>query len=597
MNASALFTLVLILFISILLVSERLRSDLVALILLVILGLSGIIPQKDIFTGFSSTAVMTILGISIISEGLRQTGVSHWLSKIMFRFGQRSEGRLILAVMLASACLSLFMNNIAAVGVLLPAVMTLARQAQVAPARLLMPLAYGTTLGGMATLLTTSNIIVSSTLRDAGFIPFGLLDFLPIGIPILVIGIIYMLLIGRLVLTSETRTRINQPLHQMRTELQKIYDLNKNLHLMLVLPDCPFAGQTISGGNWAAQTGLSIIGVLRDQQVNLAPHVEEIIRPGDHLLVQGNPKETLLSDLGLQFIEIPGSNLSVANETTLLAELVITPRASLVGKTLAEIHFREKFNLNVLGIWRNNQAIQVGLGLIKLNSGDALLVQGTASAIQLLRDEPDLVLIKEDPDAVLNPKKYVPALLITFITLGVASLGILPVAPVILAGAAMILLTRCLNMNDVYRTVEWRAIFLIAGMWPLSIAIRTTGLADFLIQNINLQTGHLPFIAISALLLLLAFLVSQLMGGQVAPLVLAPLAISAALSAGLDPRGLAMAVALGCSLTFPTPYGHPVNLMVMSSGGYVFKDYVKVGFPLTILVFISILGGLIIFWN
>jgi di/tricarboxylate transporter len=597
MSGAELFTLILTIAASSLLVLEWLRPDLIAMILMVILGLSGIVPQKDIFSGFSSTAVITILGVSIISESLRQTGVTHWLGQMMSRFGKQTEWRTMLAVMLVSAGLSLFMNNIAAVGVLLPAVMTLSRQGRISPSMLLLPLAYGTTLGGMATLLTTSNIIVSGALRDAGYLPFGLLDFLPVGIPVVTVGILYMLLFGRRILARKIKTHKSEPEYQLRLELLNQYDLKRNLHLVAIQQGSPLAGQTIASANWAASTGLSILGVFRKNQFQYAPSPGEMILAGDQVLVQGNPQPAKLVSSGLQLIDNPHHPIAISDESTILAELVLAPHSGLVGKTISEIRFREKYHLNILAIWRNNRSIQKGLGQVSLKSGDALLVQGSTASIRLVRSEPDLVVLREDPDAILKPQKYRLALLITVLTLGVASLNILPVAPVVLAGAALVLLTNCLDMNDVYRAVEWRAVFLIAGMWPLSIAIRTTGLADLLVKVTSDIAGQIPPIAIAAILLGLSFLLSQFMGGQVASLVLAPLAISASQSTGVDVRSLAMSVALGCSLTFATPYGHPVNTIVMASGSYTFRDYFKIGLPLTILAFITILAGLKLFWN
>ena len=596
MTPSALFTLLLTVSAAVLLISELLRPDLIALVVMVILSLVGIVNPQETFAGFSGSAVITILGISIVSIALHQTGVSHVLGQLMHRLGKQSEGKLVLVTMLVSACLSLFMNNIAAVGVLLPAVMTLSRQRRVAPSRLLMPLAFGTVLGGMATLLTTSNIIVSAALRDAGLKPFGLLDFLPIGIPIVIIGTVYMLTVGRHLLPSGPGKSAN-PEELLRLKLSNLYQIQKNLYEIEVLPGCPLAGLSIAEGDWSKRVNANIVGITSQQHTHLAPPSDQIIRLGDHLMVQGEIDRERLPEMGLRLIEDQANPPSVASETTILAEVLIAPHAELIGHSLRQVHFRERYNLNVLAIWRGRKPIQARLSDLLLRFGDALLVQGSAEKIHQLDQDPDLVLLQEDPDAIRKPGKHYIALVITLLTLGIAATGMMPVAVMVMTGAVLLILTRCIELNDVYRGIEWKVIFLIAGMWPLSTAIRATGLADTIILAFLNLFGHVSPLGVAALLLLVALILTQLMSGQVASLVLAPLALAAAHQVGVDPRGMAMAMALGCSLAFPTPYGHPVNIMVMGPADYSFRDFVRVGMPLTLLVMSVILIGLHFFWG
>ncbi len=597
MEFSALFVLLLTLAAAILLVSERLRPDLIALGILVVLGISGIVTPAEAFSGFGGAAVITILGVSIISIGLHQTGVTHELGRIMYRLGKKSDSRQILIVFLISATLSLVMNNVAAVGVLLPAVMTLSRRTQIKPSRLLLPLAYGSIMGGMATLLTTSNIIVSDALRNAGYTPFGLLDFFPIGGPIVVVGAVYILTAGRRMLPQEVGGGHVRTVRQLHQELANLYQLDENLYEIEVMPGSPLAGISIAEGRWAQCTGLNITGLIRNHQTRFAPSPEVLIREGDLLMVQGNPNISTLVENNLRLISPSGAKMPIADEAITLAELVIAPHAQLEGMSLRQVRFRELYNLNVLAIWRESKPIQTGIADIPLRSGDALLVQGPAESIRLLHEVPNLILLEEDPDAVLKPGKQLLALFITLLTLGVAAIGLLPVSLMVLTGALLIVLTRCTSMNDAYRGIEWRVIFLIAGMWPLSIAIRTTGLADAAINFLLGALGEISPLMLSALLIGLAFGLTQFMSGQVSSLVIAPLALAAAQQMGVDPRGMAMGVALGCSLAFPIPFGHPVNIMVMSSGGYTLRDYLRIGLPLTIIVFICILIGLKLLWG
>jgi len=596
LEPSALLTLLITLIAAVLLISDRVRADLMGLIIMVVLGLSGLVTPAETFAGFSGSAVMTILGISIISEGLRQTGVALWLGNWMRRLGGKNEIRLILVTMLVAAGLSLFMNNIAVVGVLFPATMAVARRTRVPAGKLLMPLAYGTALGGMATLLTTSNIVVSGMLKDNGLEPFGLLDFLPLGLPVVAVGVLYMLLWGRRLLPSAPN-RGEQQQEQLNQRLETLYNLRNTISEVRVLAGCPLAGMRLADMGWALQTRTTILGILRNGQAILAPGPEETLQVGDRLFVQGQISAEIMEAQCLQREVHSAEPSLVSNENITLAELVISPHSSLIGRTLKEIRFRDKYHLNVVAVWRSGDAISSGLSDLKLRFGDALLVQGLASVIHAMTDHSDLLLLEENPDAVLKPGKLWLALAIMVVTLGIATLGYLPVAQVVLAGAVLMLLTGCLTMNDVYKNLEWKAIFLIAGMWPLSTAIMSTGLADAVGVALIQHLGFAAPWVIAAVLIGVGLLLTQVMSGQVAALVIGPLALAAASQLQVDPRAMAMGVALSCSLSFPTPLGHPVNLMVMGSGGYRFRDFLRIGTPLTILIVGIILAGLILYWG
>lgn len=597
MESSALVTLAITLIAAILLITDVLRPDVVALLVLVTLGVTHTVSTQDLFAGFSGSAVITLIGISMIGAALHKTGVTLILSRWMQRMGKRSEGTLILITFLTAAGLSLFMNNIAVVGILLPAVMALSRATGVTPSRLLLPLAFGDIIGGMATLFTTSNIIVSGTLKDAGYQPFGVLDFLPIGIPLIIVGAVYMVTAGRKMLPHTKPIGRNGISTRLGERLIELYNLKSNLSEIRVLPDSPFAGKTISEGDWRNKIGLTIMGVIRNGQSSLAPRRRDIIHAGDRLIIKGVIDPEKMAHYSLESVPSGETKPEVIDQVIKLAEIVIPPHSSLSGKTIRDINFREKYHLTVISIWRSNQPVHTGLSDLSLQTGDALLVQGTANQIRLLHDDPDLVLLEEDPDAVLAPGKTYLALGITLVTLVIAAIGWIPVAEIVLAGAILLVVTGCMNMNDAYRAIEWKAIFLIAGMWPLSTAIRDTGLASFGVNSMLNLMGDVAPIWIALALILIAMLLTQVMSGQVAALVTAPLAIAAAAASQLDARTLAMAVALGCSLAFITPYGHPVNIMVMSPGGYNFKTYTRIGMPLTILLILVILAGLVIFWG
>ena len=597
MDPAALFTLIVTIIAAVLLITEVLRPDLVALLVLIALGLSGTVDPQKVFAGFSGVAVMTLIAISMVGAAMQKTGVTLILSRWMLRVGKKNIPALTLVTFLTAAGLSLMMNNIAVVGIMLPAVMTLTRSSGVSPSKLMLPLAYGTILGGMATLFTTSNIVVSGALRDAGFAPFGVLDFLPIGLPLIVIGAAYMLTIGRKLLPTATTDSHVGLLSQLGERLTNLYDLKRNLTEIIVLPESPLAGKTISAGDWRKKVGLTIIGIIRNGQSYLGPKRSEVVKAGDRLMVHGLIDPNNLIEFHLAVVQGNPTEPNVINEVVKLAEVIIPPHSSVNGKTLRDLNFREKYHLTVIAVWRGTCPVEEPLVDLQLQAGDALLVQGTARRIRLLHGETDLVLLEEDPDAILEPGKIYLAVGIMLASLIIAATEVVPVPVVILAGAVLLVVTGCMNMNDAYRSIEWKVIFLIAGMWPLSTAIRDTGLASIAVNSLLGLLGNISPIWIALAFILVAMLMTQVMGGQVAALVVAPLALAAAASLQLDSRGLAMTVALGCSLAFPTPYGHPVNIMVMSPGGYNFQTFSRIGIPLTILVILGILAGIFIFWG
>jgi di/tricarboxylate transporter len=587
-----------ILALALLMVSGRVRPDLLALLVLVALGLTGLVTPEQAYSGFSGTATMTILAIFIISEGLQQTGITLALGKMMLRVSGNSEQRAVLITVLASAALSLFMNNIAAAGVLLPAVVSLSRQTRIPPSRLLMPLAFGTILGGMATLLTTANIIVGGVLREAGLRPFGLLDFLPVGIPIVVAGTLFLVLGGRHLLPKRYPAGQSARSIQLRRELEETYGVESSLCEIEVRRGSAMAGLTLREGGWAQKLGVIVVGLARNQHVMAAPTRDERVNEGDIVFTQGCPAEDRLAEYGLALVSPTTIAPQLTDEVTVLGEVLVSPRAQAIGKTLRDIHMRDKFGVNVIAVWRRGESIRGGLTDLPLRAGDALLVQGTVARLRLLREERDFILLEEDPEGVLRPTKSRLAGVIAFVALGIAATGVLPVSLASLAGAVLMLLTGCLSMDDAYHSVEWKSVFLIAGLWPLGIAMTSSGMASTISTWLSHVVGGTGPLGAAAVLMLVATVLNQIMAGQTAvPVILAPIALAIAPRVGADPRAMAMAVALGSSLAFLTPIAHPVNTLVMGSGGYNLRDYLRVGAPLTLIVLAVALAGLFLVWG
>ena len=598
MTTPEILTLTITVVATILLISNWLRADLVAVLVLVVLGITGLVSPQEALAGFSGSAVITILAISIIAEGLQQTGITHRLGQQMKRMAGQGETRLLIVVMLSGAVLSLFMNNIAAMAVLLPATMGLARQVRMPPSRLLMPLAYGVVAGGMATLFTSSNIITSSALRDAGYAPFGVLDFLPIGLPLILVVVVYVLLIGKRLLPVRNPAGQVSDFHRSREELLHTYSMEDSLWEIMVPRGSAMAGLSIRQGKWRTKIRLNVLGIAREGIFTSAPSPETIIHEGDMILAQGEAPARALEDYGLRLLDAAPVISQATNGDAALTELVLPPHSKLVGKTLREVHFREKFNLTVLAMWRAGKPIQMGFADLPLQVGDGLLVQGTAARLHMLYQERNFIILEEDPEAIIRPQKAKLATIICLATLVVAIAGWLPIALVSIAGAAAMILTDCLSMDEAYQSIDWKAIFLIAGMWPLSTAIQSSGLSEEIVWGLlNLTNYASPWILVGLIILVTMLLTNVMAGQAAAPIVLAPIGLAIAKATSTDPRMMLMAIAVGCSLAFPTPIGHPVNVIVMGSGGYSFKDFFRVGWLLTLILIPAILLGLHFFWG
>jgi di/tricarboxylate transporter len=428
-------------------------------------------------------------------------------------------------------------------------------------------------------------------LRDANLRSFGLVDFFPVGAPVVLVGILYMLFIGTRLLNSKNAAKPTAETGTPNTDLAQIYSLSDHLRKVLVLESSPLVGKTLRETT-LVEKEINVFGKFTTARRIIHLCADEVVCANDQLFVFCEDTDFNLSELGLMIIDESISEDLFAQNGFSFSEFVIAPHSTLIGKSLSELQFRKRFGANVLAFWRDGRPVVSGLRCQPLRFGDALLVLGSVDQVRGMQKHKDFLLTEEDPDMIARPGKRTLALIITLLTLGAAALNLLPVAQLVLLGAVLLILMGCMTINEAYQAIEWKAIFLIAGMWPLSIAIQQTGLASTLVNQLLKVTGQVPPIVMVAIFLFLAMLLTQLMSGQISAIVLIPLAITAATTMNINPQALAMAVALGCSLAFLTPMGHPVNIMVMNPGGYSFKDYLKVGAPLTVLAFMTILLGI-----
>jgi di/tricarboxylate transporter len=578
-----------------LLALDLFRVDALALGVLLILAASGLVTSGEAFSSFSNPAIVTVGAIFIVSEGLLRTGAASFMSRSILRLTGGRETRLIVVIMATGGLLSAFINNVGATAMLLPAIIDIARQTEISPSKLCIPLAYGSLLGGLCTLIgTPANILVSNALSDRGFAPLAMFDFTRIGLTSLVVGIAYMALVGRHLLPDRPRDRRLRAVPSVRKTAREQYRLQERLFRVRILPRSPLVGMTILASELGKTLGLNVLSIARQERNMTAPTKNEVLWAGDVLLVAGKTEEILGAGQpqGLEIEREVGWEVrDLQSEDIGLAEVVLAPRSSLAGKTLEDMHFRDRFGMSVLAIWREGRPRRTGLADLPLRFGDALLVQGPWDRIRLLGEESDFLLLGPIEEIPLTSKvRWALGVLVLMI----ASLitGFLPVSLATSLGAALMVVTGCLTVDQAYEAVDWKVIFLIAGMLPLGLALERTGAARYLAGLIVTASGaQAAYLALAGLIVLIALL-TQVLPNAATAVLMAPVALDAAVRMGADPRIALLCVAVAASASFVTPIGHQVNILAMGPGNYKFTDYTKVGLPLNLMVLFIILLAL-----
>jgi len=765
----------------ILFISEVIRMDVVALLVLGTLAITGLVDSNQAFAGFSNSAVITVWAMFILSEGLTRTGIADIIGRQVMRFGGSREVPLIFIIMITGAVLSAFMNNIGVAALMLPVVVEVARRTGVAASRLLMPLAYSTLLGGLMTMIgTPPNLLISESMVLGGYEPFALFDFTPLGGAVMVTGVVFVVIVGRFLLPNTSAKRDK---HVSQRSLRSQYKLQERTFVMRVPMDSVLVGKTLAESRIGTSTSLIILSLLRDGRNASLPGRQTVIRGGDGFLVQGRidqfrelrrwsdliieressvlksmvaskvayasvtvnegspvvselirhaafrtrfdvavvgvlrkgryrltnlayvplragdqvlvqgeiesvaalekfsdfaqvqifspeqvretyqtdermfvvrvPKESGLaeetlkksrladvfdfrvlavfrdgelqvmprgdevllggdllliegqqSDLdvlrGMQELEIdtkvPGNLGTLESERLTLMDATLDPRSSLAGRSVGELNFRERYGIELAGIWREGTTIGTELADERLQFGDALLLLGPRDRLKLLSSDSDFLILtplgQEPPDTRRAPL----AALIMAAVVGSVMMGMAPISVAAVIGGTIMVLTGCLNMEQAYRAIDWRAIFLIAGMLPLGTAMQESGAAIYLANQVMDLLGDAgPWPVIMGLYILTA-MATMIIPTAALVVLMSPIVLSAMSEMGLQPETAMMAVAMAASASFTSPISHPANILVMGPGGYRFVDYLKVGVPLTIVVFITVMVLLPILW-
>ncbi len=595
MTGEALFVFLLLLSTIILFVSDRLRLDVVAMLVILALLLSGLLSAKEALAGFGDPVVVLIAGLFVIGEGLFRTGVALAIGNWLMRVGGTSETRMMILLMLVVAGLSAFMSSTGAVAIFIPVTLNLAAKAGIHPSRLLMPIAFASLIGGMLTLIgTPPNLVVSNQLTREGLDGFGFFEFTPIGLLVLLAGITYILFWGRKRLPKETAdTRKSVKNRLSLQDLMEAYDISDRFHRLRINKESSIAAMTVAQALLRTRYGITVLGIERQRRSRtmIIPAVTHTgFEVGDIILVVDTASELhrLLKTERLEHLEAKSGHGRIAAQEVGMAEVLLTPRSTIIGRTLSKIRFRERYGLTVLGILRNGKPLEGNLVQAKLLFGDSVLVGGGWRQIELLQAEHENFLVlnlpREMDEIAPNRSKAPWALGIIGGMLVLMTLELVPsVAAVLLAALAMVF-ARCVSMKDAYASINWESLVLIAGMLPMATALEKTGGIQLIVNGLVGSLGELGPIMLMAGLFLLTSIFSQFISNTATTVLVAPIAMIAATNMEISPYPLLMTVAIAASTAFSTPVASPVNTLVLGPGGYKFIDFAKLGVPLQLLV-------------
>ena len=604
-------TIAILIISAVLFANGKIRSDIVALCALCALLIFQILTPAEALSGFSNSVVIMMVGLFVVGGAIFQTGLAKMISSRILKLAGKSELRLFLLVMLVTSGIGAFVSNTGTVALMLPIVVSLAASANMNASRLLMPLAFASSMGGMMTLIgTPPNLVIQEALVSGGYPELSFFSFFPVGLVTVIVGIVVLLPLCKWVLDKRGgKDGKNDQRGKSLNQLVKEYGLSDNLFRLKVLNTSLLKGKTIIELDVRRQYGLNILEVRRSDSSQhrflktVAP--QQLASPNtqlqvdDVLYVRGKAEkveqfvvayqlemqagytteETKKGDKALDFYDIG------------IAEIVLMPSSKLINQTVKECGFRDKYNVNVLGIRRKNEYLLSDLGNQRVHSGDVLLVQGTWANIDRLSHEDTEWVVLGQPLAeaakVTLDYKAPIAAVIMLVMIGMMVFDFIPVAPVtavIIAGLLMVLTGCFRNVEAAYKTINWESIVLIAAMMPMSLALEKTGASEYISNSLVSGLGVYGPFALMAGIYFTTSLMTMFISNTATAVLLAPIAMNSALQIGVDPTPFLFAVTVAASMCFASPFSTPPNALVMPAGQYTFMDYIKVGLPLQIIM-------------
>ncbi len=582
-------------------ITEWLPSDVVSILVLVSVAALDLVTPEEALSGLSSNAVAAIIGLTIIGAGLVRSGAIVWAADKLTSLIQGSERRLVLVSTLGPGILSGFINIVAAASVFIPAVMRLSRRIGMSPSRLLMPLAATALAGANLTIIGAShNLVVNSQLQSGGISGFGFFELAPLGVVFLLSATLYSLLLGRYLL-PDTALDDDGPSYLSQDELVDTYGMTDRIWEVVVLPESQVVGRTLRDSGLGAGYGVSVIATIRAGSTSAVTRGSAPIEAGDILLIGGRSERVMqiAERSNLELIGTPRSVSRFPLSEAELVEVIVPPRSEVVGKTLRELDFRNEHDLTAVAVWHTKRPIRTDIADHRLLPGDTLLLYGPRSTTRAFQPRPEYLWMnpppqQEAPDELRHLAPYSALILLGVIV--VASLGLMSVGIAALAGAAATILIGVLSPQDAYERVGWGTVILIAGMFPLGIALRNTGGAELIAEGLIDLLEPFGTIAILAGVALITMLLTQPIHNAAVAVIMTPVAIDVASRLDSNPHAFAAAVIIAASANFLLPVGHPAPLLVQAPGRYTVANYLKFGAGLCVVAMLITVAVIPLVW-
>jgi di/tricarboxylate transporter len=552
--------------------SEKLRYDVIALLVLALLLVLGIVTPAEGLSGFSNEATVVIAAMFALNAGVVGTGGLDPVIRLLVRI--RQPWLLTLAIMLLMVGLGAFVKNTALVATFLPVAMTVCARTRTSPSRVLMPMSFAAQMGGVCTLIgTSSNLLANSLAKQQGLHGFTVFEFAKLGVILAVVGIIYMMLVGRWLLPKTTDAKLVENVIQGKYVVE-----------LRVKGGSPLIGQSIVGAKLGEKFGVYVLELLQGSERHWSPR-EQVLQEGDVLLTRGEWDRLTAfqraAGLGLQ--PTPGSNAALGNARRVLVEALVAPNTHIVGQTLAELDFRWTYQATVLSVQRRGDMLREQIKNVRLEVGDTLLMLVDEKHVSELNRNAGLVVLDERIGDGESRRRAPIAIAILIGVIAAAGNALLPIVVSALVGCVLMALTGCFKFTSVYEFMDWKVIILLGAVLPLGIALEKTGLAQHVVDiGMSLVGEHGPLMGLLMVYVLTAFL-TELMGHNPSVVIMIAIAVSVAHAMHVSPEPFVVATAFAAATSFATPVGYPTNTMVYNAGGYRFTDFLKVGIPLIIL--------------
>jgi len=571
----------------VLFVTEKFSTDIVAILVMIVLLVSRVLTPAEGLAGFANTATVTVGAMFVLSAGMFRSGAVNFVGKALGRLARHSSGLMLFVLMVGVGVLSSFLNNTAAVAILIPVVIVVARRADTSPSKLLMPLSFASMFGGMCTVLGTStNILGSAIAEQAGLQAFGMFEFTKLGVIFFAVGVTYMMTLGRRLV----------PDHRGQGDLTTSFGLGDYLTDLVLEAESKSVGHSLASAPLVKELDIDVLQILRGEDT-LRPTPETILREGDVLRIQGNLRtiNELKGRAGVTFgMSMKWRDEHLQSTDTRLVEAVVGPSSPLAGKTLSESRLRANYGATVLAIRQHGTLRHGQFENITLMPGDALLIDVPNDQIEHLTQQRMFLVVSRAGIPRFDWTKASKAVAIVVAVVVVAATGLLPIVAAAVTGALMMVLSGCISTEEAYGAIEWNVLFLLAGMLSLGAAMEKTGASTMLANGMIDSVGALGPLALLAAFFGATMLLTEVMSNNATVALLLPIAITTAQAMDLNPRAFMFAVIFAASSSFMTPVGYQTNTMIYGPGQYRFKDFVRVGAPLNLIFWI--LGTLLIPW-